>query len=59
MNLKQNFKYMNLKHKISRKVDKSTVVVENFNTVPSIIEETTRKKTSKNIEYLKNTTNST
>lgn len=59
MNLKQNFKYMNLKHKISRKVDKSTVVIENFNTVPSIIEETTRKKTSKNIEYLKNTTNST
>lgn len=59
MNLKQNFKYMNLKHKISRKGDKSTVVVENFNTVPSIIEETIRKKTSKNIEYLKNTTNST
>lgn len=44
MNLKQNFKYMSQKHKISKRVDKFTIAVEQFNAMLSIIEKANRKK---------------
>ena len=43
--------------KLKAEIDKSTIIVGNFNTPLSVIDRTTRQKVSKDIEELNNTVN--